>query len=200
MLRESDGPVLRTLHGRVRPQPSSRESRDAFATHRSKAHAANRVSSDRMPAKRYFEFSEGSSNKFWEVWCDGAEVFTRYGKIGASGQLTVKDLKSKDAAKQAHDKLVKEKTGKGYVEKGAKKPAAKSAAKSAEKSAEPSAPVRVEVPENGYRLECVEGTSSKFYQVHVDGKNLVITYGKIGTEGKTEKKKVKEEWAAKWEM
>ena len=55
-----------------------------------------------MPAKRYFEFSEGSSNKFWEVWCDGAEVFTRYGKIGSSGQLTVKAMGSKDAAKTPH--------------------------------------------------------------------------------------------------
>lgn len=42
-------------------------------------------------SKRYFEFSEGTSNKFWEVWVEGAKVLTRYGKIGASGQTTVKD-------------------------------------------------------------------------------------------------------------
>jgi len=23
--------------------------------------------------KRYFELSDGSSNKFWEIWIDGAE-------------------------------------------------------------------------------------------------------------------------------
>ncbi|MBA2542073.1 MAG: WGR domain-containing protein [Deltaproteobacteria bacterium] len=34
-------------------------------------------------AKRYFEFSEGTSNKFWEVWREGVSVFTRYGKIGS---------------------------------------------------------------------------------------------------------------------
>jgi hypothetical protein len=33
--------------------------------------------------KRYFEFSDGTSNKFWEVWVEGHQVFTRYGKIGA---------------------------------------------------------------------------------------------------------------------
>jgi GTPase Era involved in 16S rRNA processing len=36
--------------------------------------------------RRYFEFSEGTSNKFWEVWVEGNKVLTRYGKIGANGQ------------------------------------------------------------------------------------------------------------------
>ena len=67
-------------------------------------------------AKRYFEFVEGSSSKFWEVWSEGNEVFTRYGKIGASGQTTVKDQGSTDGAKKLYDKLIKEKTGKGYEE------------------------------------------------------------------------------------
>ena len=34
-------------------------------------------------AKRYFEFVEGTSSKFWEVWIDGNSVLTRYGKIQA---------------------------------------------------------------------------------------------------------------------
>jgi DNA ligase-1 len=67
-------------------------------------------------AKRYFEFSEGSSNKFWEIWMDGSEVYTRYGKIGADGATTVKDQGSADGAKKLYDKLVREKTGKGYEE------------------------------------------------------------------------------------
>ena len=41
-------------------------------------------------AKRYFEFSEGASNKFWEVWVEGNKVLTRYGKIGAAGQTTTR--------------------------------------------------------------------------------------------------------------
>ena len=70
-------------------------------------------------AKRYFEFVEGSSSKFWEVWSEGNEVYTRYGKIGAGGQTTVKDQGSTDGAKKLYDKLIKEKTGKGYEEQAA---------------------------------------------------------------------------------
>ncbi len=142
-----------------------------------------------MPAKRYFEFSEGSSNKFWEVWCQGAEVFTRYGKIGASGQLTVKQLGSPADAKKQHDKLVAEKTGKGYVEKGAKKPNGKSNGKADVAEAAP-----VEIPEGALRLE--HPTSRKFWQIQNLGKQLVITTGAIGTAGKAEKKKFKDEWQA----
>jgi len=69
--------------------------------------------------KRYFEFVEGTSNKFWEIWSEGNEVFTRYGKIGSDGQTTVKDQGSADGAKKLYDKLVREKTGKGYEEQGA---------------------------------------------------------------------------------
>jgi predicted DNA-binding WGR domain protein len=71
-----------------------------------------------MAGKRYFEFVEGSSSKFWEIWSDGNEVFTRYGKIGSAGQTTIKDQGSPDGAKKLYDKLVREKTGKGYEEKG----------------------------------------------------------------------------------
>jgi predicted DNA-binding WGR domain protein len=70
-------------------------------------------------AKRYFEFVEGTSSKFWEVWTDGNEVYTRYGRIGANGATTVKDQGSEAGAKKLYDKLIKEKTGKGYEEKTA---------------------------------------------------------------------------------
>lgn len=67
-------------------------------------------------AKRYFEFVEGTSSKFWEIWIEGAEVRTRHGRIGAAGQTTVKDQASAAAAKKLHDSLVAEKTKKRYVE------------------------------------------------------------------------------------
>jgi len=68
---------------------------------------------------RRFEFSEGTSNKFWEVWCEGAVLKTRYGKLGASGQTTLKSFSTPVAAAAAEATLIKEKTRKGYVEKGA---------------------------------------------------------------------------------
>ena len=77
-------------------------------------------------SKRMFEFSEGTSQKFWEIWVDGSEVRTRYGKIGSAGQVTVKDEGTDEKAQKLYDKLVREKTGKGYVETtgGASAPAA----------------------------------------------------------------------------
>lgn len=66
---------------------------------------------------RRFEFSEGSSNKFWEVWCDGAALHTRYGKLGSAGQTTVKTYSSPAAAALFEATLIKQKTKKGYVEK-----------------------------------------------------------------------------------
>lgn len=68
--------------------------------------------------KRRFEFSEGGSNKFWEVSIDGNGVVTTYGRIGASGQTTIKTEANAEKAKATCEKLVREKTKKGYVEVG----------------------------------------------------------------------------------
>ena len=73
--------------------------------------------------KRYFEFlgadakrRTSSSSKFWEVWIEGLSLYTRFGKIGASGQTTVKEFPDANAALTAFDKAVGEKIKKGYVE------------------------------------------------------------------------------------
>jgi predicted DNA-binding WGR domain protein len=67
--------------------------------------------------KRHFEFVAGTSSKFWEVWVEGTKMYTRYGRIGSSGQTTVKDYPNEAAARTAADKITAEKTGKGYIEK-----------------------------------------------------------------------------------
>ena len=67
--------------------------------------------------KRYFEFSEGTSNKFWEVWMDGTDVVTQWGKIGTAGRETRKSFPDEAKAKKEYDKLLDEKIDKGYVEK-----------------------------------------------------------------------------------
>src|SRR5690242_1479242 len=61
-----------------------------------------------------YEFSEGSSNKFWEINLSGKSFTTTYGKIGTSGQTTIKTWKSEAEAKKEYDKIVAEKTKKGY--------------------------------------------------------------------------------------
>ncbi len=80
-----------------------------------------------MSEKRRFEFVEGSSSKFWEIWRTGSEVRTRYGRIGADGQTTVKDEGTDAAAEKLSTKLIGEKTKKGYEEVAANTPAAPAA-------------------------------------------------------------------------
>jgi DNA ligase-1 len=67
--------------------------------------------------KRYFEFVDGTSSKFWEVVVRECDVTTRWGKIGSDGQSKTKTFSDAAKARAEADKLVEEKTGKGYVEK-----------------------------------------------------------------------------------
>ncbi len=67
--------------------------------------------------KRHFELVEGSSSKFWEVWVTGSEQRVRFGKIGSQGQTKVKTFDSEESARADSERLIGEKTGKGYVEK-----------------------------------------------------------------------------------
>ncbi len=66
--------------------------------------------------KRRFEFVEGKSDKFWEIEVAGAEVTVRYGRSGANGQTNVKAFPDEAAARKHADKLIEEKTDKGYEE------------------------------------------------------------------------------------
>lgn len=65
---------------------------------------------------RRFEFDDGASSKFWEVAVSGVEVTVRFGKTGANGQTQTKAFADAAAAERHVEKLVEEKTGKGYQE------------------------------------------------------------------------------------
>ena len=65
-----------------------------------------------------YEFNDGKSSKFWQIEQVGSELHISWGKIGTSGQSQVKDFDTEAKATAAKDKLVKEKTGKGYVAAG----------------------------------------------------------------------------------
>jgi DNA ligase-1 len=65
---------------------------------------------------RHFEFVEGSSGKFWEINQAGNDVTVRFGKIGTSGQTQTKSFDGAAAAQKHAEKLIGEKTRKGYVE------------------------------------------------------------------------------------
>ena len=69
---------------------------------------------------RRFEFSDSTSNKFWEVDVKDKTLNVTFGKIGTKGQSKPKDFATPEKAKAEMEKLIKEKTGKGYVEVGGK--------------------------------------------------------------------------------
>ena len=66
-----------------------------------------------------YELRQGTSQKFWQIDLDGTSFTTTYGRIGTDGQSTTKAWKDPAAARKEHDKLVAEKTKKGYVLVGA---------------------------------------------------------------------------------
>ena len=68
-------------------------------------------------SQRYFEFTDDKSSKFWEISQSGCDVTVRYGRIGASGQTQTKSFADEGAAQRHAEKLIGEKTEKGYVEK-----------------------------------------------------------------------------------
>ena len=65
---------------------------------------------------RRFECVEGTSSKFWEVAVHGTAVTVRFGRIGTTGQTQTKSLASDAAAKKHTEKLIGEKSRKGYRE------------------------------------------------------------------------------------
>ena len=68
-----------------------------------------------MPA-RTFTNQEGTSNKFWTIEVDGAEHTVHFGRIGTDGQTKTKSFATPEKAQAEYEKLIAEKTGKGYQE------------------------------------------------------------------------------------
>ena len=99
------------------PQGKVAEAKPAAAAAASIA-AANSHSqaTETIARPRHFELVEGSSSKFWEVSVSDREVTVRFGKIGTQGQTQTKSFDSATAAQQHVDKLIGEKSKKGYVE------------------------------------------------------------------------------------
>jgi len=83
-------------------------------------------------AKRYFEYKDAKSKKFWEVSVSGKKVNIRYGKLGTDGQTSLKELSTPAEAKAHAEKQAAGKVKKGYKEakvKAAKKAVKKKTAK-----------------------------------------------------------------------
>jgi ankyrin repeat protein len=59
-------------------------------------------------------FQEGTSNKFWNIEIANKSFTVTFGKIGTKGQSQTKEFGDKDACRKEANKLIAEKTKKGY--------------------------------------------------------------------------------------
>lgn len=90
---------------------------DAPKKKSAKAAAKAAPAARKSSGPRYFEYVSGSSSKFWEVSLAGKAFTVRFGKIGTDGQTQLKSWPTAEKASAECEKLVAEKTKKGYVEK-----------------------------------------------------------------------------------
>ncbi|MFZ6719248.1 STM4015 family protein [Undibacterium sp. Ji49W] len=67
--------------------------------------------------KHYFEYQDSKSYKFWQVEIEATTLTVKYGKIGTAGQEKISSFESVEKAQKEMDKLIAEKTKKGYVQK-----------------------------------------------------------------------------------
>lgn len=65
---------------------------------------------------RKFECIDAKSSKFWEVGVHGKTLHVTFGKIESGGQSKAKEFPTTEKAIAEMEKLIREKTVKGYVE------------------------------------------------------------------------------------
>jgi predicted DNA-binding WGR domain protein len=107
--------------------------------------------SKHAPEWQRFEYTGGTSNKFWEIRVHGSSFTTRFGRIdqGHKAQESTRSFADAAAAYDAAEKLTKEKVNKGYLSystspatltrsaKKASKPKARPKAKTTKRKAVP---------------------------------------------------------------
>lgn len=65
---------------------------------------------------REFRYNDSKSDKFWKITLDGATHTVHYGRVGTQGQQKTKEFDSDTKALADSNKLIAQKTKKGYVE------------------------------------------------------------------------------------
>lgn len=68
--------------------------------------------------KKHLQYIDGTSDKFWQIVTTGNSYTVVYGRNGTSGQTQTKSFDTEEACLKAAEKLVTEKTKKGYSEDG----------------------------------------------------------------------------------
>lgn len=139
----------------------------------------------------YLELVDDKSSKFWEVTRSGSSLTIRYGKIGTDGRTQEKSFGSDAAATKEADKLVAQKTKKGYVDKTPKgkasesKPETAPIAPASEPKAAPAKTPEPEAEPDGLRWVPLEDGSALAFE---DGK--IVGRNKKGKRLKSPSKKM----------
>ncbi|EMP82261.1 WGR domain protein [Leptospira santarosai str. CBC1531] len=66
--------------------------------------------------KKYLTYQDEGSNKFWSIDVSGSTFTVTFGKVGSSGQSSVKTFDDEQECLKEAEKLLREKLKKGYVE------------------------------------------------------------------------------------
>jgi predicted DNA-binding WGR domain protein len=68
--------------------------------------------------KKYFEYTDAVSNKFWEINLKKNQMIITFGRIGIKNPVCqLKKFDSNEEAKKYAERKIREKTNKGYIEK-----------------------------------------------------------------------------------
>lgn len=113
--------------------------------------------------KRYLEFKDFLSIRFWEIELDDCTLIIRSGMAGNAGEEERKSFASFEKAVDAMESQVKRKLAQRFKEIGAEEP-------------EPRKEVRY--------FEKLSGKDAEFIELSIDGKTLVRRLGDIGSVGK----------------
>ena len=71
--------------------------------------------------KKYFEFKDNISNKFWEINFKKNQMIITFGRIGIKNPVSqLRKFDSNEEAKKYAERKIKEKINKGYLEKNSK--------------------------------------------------------------------------------
>jgi uncharacterized protein (TIGR02996 family) len=71
---------------------------------------------------RAFRYTDETSAKFWNIELKGNQFTVTFGRLGSQGQTQTKKFADAAKAKAEHDKLIREKLGKRYIETTAAAP------------------------------------------------------------------------------
>ena len=156
-----------------------------------KASKAGFKETQRSLSRRAFYFGKVNQGKFWIIELDGESQRVQYGQLQAYGWNhyigTAKEREFEDEASALLDyhKKIEKKLREGYVEFHARKT---DYAQRPEGLAKPKKRPKQAAAGGQRRFELVEGSSSKFWAIAVDGNSHTVSYGRIGTKGQTKTK------------